>query len=157
MLASFAALLSLPASTSRLIGCGQAVQLFHRQLGAQTKNEFFGCRGKSSKSTSSSDPSLASYRSSKISHSEQRLQLEEHSADHLVHGEMSPGMFERRESSGSGSSMIASGADGERKRPFMIGVAGGTASGKVRVIQGYIFEGTQKLTTFSFPLIVYCL
>ena len=36
------------------------------------------------------------------------------------------GMFERRESSGSGSSLVAL-----DKRPFMIGVAGGTASGKV--------------------------
>ena len=47
---------------------------------------------------------------------------------HLLHGIMTKhdGMFERRESSGSGSSLVAL-----DKRPFMIGVAGGTASGKV--------------------------
>jgi len=40
------------------------------------------------------------------------------------------GMFERRESSGSGSSLVAL-----DKRPFMIGVAGGTASGKSTVCE----------------------
>lgn len=63
-----------------------------------------------------------------------RLQpLEEHSQTHLIHGKMTNGTFERRPSSGS-----SSGED--HKRPFMIGVAGGTASGKVNnnVFQGHI-------------------
>lgn len=73
-------------------------------------------------------------RSSKSHHSDphqtekRRLNLEENSPTHLLHGIMTKtdGMFERRESSGSGSSLVAL-----DKRPFMIGVAGGTASGKV--------------------------
>ncbi len=44
----------------------------------------------------------------------------------LTHGKMALG--ERRDSNGSGGSS----ANGDRKRPFLIGVAGGTASGKVR-------------------------
>merc|ERR1711982_101758 len=71
--------------------------------------------------------------SSKISTSD-RLKIEKESPTHLVHGKMTPGMFERRESSGSGSSLIAGGAE-DRKRPFMIGVAGGTASGKSTVCE----------------------
>ena len=42
------------------------------------------------------------------------------------------GMFERRESSGSGSSLTGA---ADTKRPFMIGVAGGTASGKSTVCE----------------------
>jgi uridine kinase len=61
-----------------------------------------------------------------------RLNLEESSPTHLLHGIMTKhdGMFERRESSGSGSSLVAL-----DKRPFMIGVAGGTASGKSTVCE----------------------
>jgi uridine kinase len=77
-------------------------------------------------------------RSSKSDHSDphqtqkRRLNLEENSPTHLLHGIMTKhdGMFERRESSGSGSSLVAL-----DKRPFMIGVAGGTASGKSTVCE----------------------
>merc|ERR1712086_1246847 len=78
-------------------------------------------------------------RSSKSDHSDphqtekRRLNLEENSPpNHLLHGIMTKhdGMFERRESSGSGSSLVAL-----DKKPFMIGVAGGTASGKSTVCE----------------------
>merc|ERR1712241_1146384 len=74
-------------------------------------------------------------RSSKTDQSRQRLNLEEKSSSPLLHGIMTKnGMFERRESSGSGSSLIGT-ADSYPKRPFMIGVAGGTASGKSTVCE----------------------
>lgn len=104
-----------PVPASRLIG-----SILSRQQSCRGQNEFFWRR------------SLAS-RSSKISTSD-RLKIEKESPTHLVHGKMTPGMFERRESSGSGSSLIAGGAE-DRKRPFMIGVAGGTASGKSTVCE----------------------
>jgi len=77
----------------------------------------------------------SSSRSSKTDQSRQRLNLEERSSSPLLHGIMTKnGMFERRESSGSGSSLTGT-ADTYRKRPFMIGVAGGTASGKSTVCE----------------------
>ena len=77
-------------------------------------------------------PNLFDSRSSKSEQSQQRLELEEHSQSHLLHGIMTKhSMFERRESSGSGSSLVAAEGAASQKRPFMIGVAGGTASGKV--------------------------
>ena len=51
-------------------------------------------------------------------------------------------MFERRESAGSGSSLTGA-ADHYRKRPLMIGVAGGTASGKVGDL--YIVPGANRV------------
>ena len=57
--------------------------------------------------------------------------LEKSPVSHLLHGSMT---FERRESSGSGSSLSGGGPAEEFKRPFIIGVAGGTASGKVKYI-----------------------
>ena len=50
--------------------------------------------------------------------------LEQNPVSHLFHGTMT---VERRASSGSGSSLTGE----DFKRPFIIGVAGGTASGKV--------------------------
>ena len=74
----------------------------------------------------------------------QRLNLEENSSTSpLLHGIMSKkGMFERRESAGSGSSLTGA-ADHYRKRPLMIGVAGGTASGKVGDL--YIVPGANRV------------
>jgi len=78
----------------------------------------------------------SSSRSSKSEQSQQRLQLEEHSQSHLLHGIMTKhSMFERRESSGSGASLVAAEGASSPKRPFMIGVAGGTASGKSTVCE----------------------
>ena len=54
--------------------------------------------------------------------------LEQTPVSHLVHGTMT---VERRESSGSGSSLAGGSQAEDFKRPFIIGVAGGTASGKV--------------------------
>ena len=73
----------------------------------------FSWRLCSSSSTSSRSSKLAKH-------------LEEHSNSHLLHGNMTG--FERRESS-------ASSLEGRDKRPFMIGVAGGTASGKSTVCE----------------------
>merc|ERR1711899_484375 len=76
-------------------------------------------------------PNLFDSRSSKTDPSRQRL--EENSSSPLLHGIMTKnGMFERRESSGSGSSLTGA---ADTKRPFMIGVAGGTASGKSTVCE----------------------
>merc|ERR1712109_124795 len=70
-------------------------------------------------------------RSSKTDPTRQRL--EENSSSPLLHGIMTKnGMFERRESSGSGSSLTGA---ADTKRPFIIGVAGGTASGKSTVCE----------------------
>ena len=61
--------------------------------------------------------------------------LEKSPVSHLLHGSMT---FERRESSGSGSSLSGGGPAEEFKRPFIIGVAGGTASGKVKYIPYFL-------------------
>lgn len=66
--------------------------------------------------------------SSRSSKSDRLQQLEESSTSHLLHGKMTHGVYERRVSSGS-----LTGED--LKRPFMIGVAGGTASGKSTVCE----------------------
>lgn len=72
---------------------------------------------------------------SKSSKSDRLNNIEENSPNHLVHGIMTLN-GERRESSGSsGTSTAALGANEDHKRPFMIGVAGGTASGKSTVCE----------------------
>jgi len=58
--------------------------------------------------------------------------LEQTPVSHLVHGTMT---VERRESSGSGSSLAGGSHAEDFKRPFIIGVAGGTASGKSTVCE----------------------
>ena len=59
-------------------------------------------------------------------------------------------MFERRESSGSGSSLVAAEGTSSQKRPFMIGVAGGTASGKVCDLMSTNYLHTYQFNLFSF-------
>lgn len=70
---------------------------------------------------------------SKSSKSDRLNNLEENTPNHLIHGTMMSNNAERRESSGSGSSITQPSED--RKTPFMIGVAGGTASGKSTVCE----------------------
>jgi hypothetical protein len=72
--------------------------------------------------------SVKAYSSSSSNNPPSRLPLEDDNPPHhLRHGKMALGNAEhRRESTGSGSSL-----NDDRKRPFLIGVAGGTASGKV--------------------------
>merc|ERR1711963_81644 len=90
----------------------------------------FGSGSRSSKSDSHHQSQRR-----RLKQQQPRLDLEKNSPTHLLHGIMTKhGMFDRRESSGSGSS-LAGESSSYPKRPFMIGVAGGTASGKSTVCE----------------------